>query len=326
MKKLILLFCLAVPFTSNLRCQEGASPKVELNGYISGMPSVILMYIPEPGRDSYKDSILWQGLIHSRINIDWYPSASLTGSLQIRDQFIAGDMIENMGSDQYFNTDGYALPLTFKKTFNDEYFLSVAIDRAWIQYTYKNFEIKIGRQRINWGQTFVWNPNDLFNTYNFFDFDYPERPGADAFRLQYYPDYGSAIDLAAKIDSAGNITGGGLYRFTKWNTEFQVLGGYFQKSNKLGLPDGSSVSWDDRDLLAGMGFSGGIKSVSLRGEMSYMHSVKQGVDSTNQFMASLAVDYTLANQLGMMFEALYINNILHYANSFEGLIPGESEY
>jgi hypothetical protein len=322
MKKLILILCLAVPVASGLKSQESTSSKVELSGYLSGMPSIILMYIPEPGRDSYQDSILWQGLIHNRINIDWYPSASLTGSVQIRNQFIAGNMIEETESDQYFYTDGYALPLTFKKAFSDKYFLSMSIDRAWIQYTYKNFEIRAGRQRINWGQTFVWNPNDLFNSYNFFDFDYPERPGADAFRLQYYPNYNSAIDLAVKADSSGDITGGGLYRFTKWNTEFQILGGYFQKSNERKMLDGSSVRWDDRDLIAGLGFSAGIKSVSLRGEMSYLHSVKEGVDSTNQFMTSLTVDYTLSNQLGMMFEVLYVNNILHYAYSFEGLYRG----
>lgn len=32
----------------------------------------------------------------------------------------------------------------------------------------------------------AWNPNDWFNTYNYFDFDYEERPGTDAIRVRVY--------------------------------------------------------------------------------------------------------------------------------------------
>ena len=41
----------------------------------------------------------------------------------------------------------------------------------------EGFIATAGRQRINWGQTFVWNVNDVFNAYSYFDFDYKERPG-----------------------------------------------------------------------------------------------------------------------------------------------------
>ncbi|HVB02111.1 MAG TPA: hypothetical protein VNE41_00190, partial [Chitinophagaceae bacterium] len=27
---------------------------------------------------------------------------------------------------------------------------------------------RLGKQRINWGKTLVWNPNDWFNTFNLF--------------------------------------------------------------------------------------------------------------------------------------------------------------
>ncbi len=83
----------------------------------------------------------------------------------------------------------------------NSFFLNTTIDRLWLDLNFNKFQARIGRQRINWGQTFVWNPNDIFNAYSFFDFDYTERPGSDAIRLQYYPSFSSAIELAAKIDS-----------------------------------------------------------------------------------------------------------------------------
>lgn len=272
--------------------------KIDVNGYISEMPSV----------NWNSDSTVWQGLLHNRINIDWYPSASLTGSLQIRNQVLVGDVVELMNIENGIKKDNYALPLTLHQVMGDNYLLSMAIDRAWLQYTKNKLEIKLGRQRINWGQTFVWNPNDIFNSYNFFDFDYPERPGADALRITYYPNYNSSVEAAAKVDSSGNIIGGGLYRFTKWNTEFQLLGGYFSKKNETFNTNTMQLeNWEDKDLVTGLGFSGGLKGVSLRSEMSYLYSLKKDNDSTNQFMVSMTVDYTLANEVGLMFEAFYVS-------------------
>jgi len=49
-------------------------------------------------------------------------------------------------------------------------------DRANIEYTKGNFEAMVGRQRVNWGINTVWTPNDIFNSFSYFDFDYEERP------------------------------------------------------------------------------------------------------------------------------------------------------
>lgn len=65
--------------------------------------------------------------------------------------------------------------------------LRTMIDRLWIDWAYKKWELRAGRQRINWGKTSVWNPNDLFNTFNYANFDYEEQAGSDAIKLSYYP-------------------------------------------------------------------------------------------------------------------------------------------
>jgi hypothetical protein len=57
---------------------------------------------------------------------------------------------------------------------------------AYLDYTAGKWQFRVGRQRINWGVNLVWNPNDVFNSFSYFDFDYEERPGSDAVRVQYY--------------------------------------------------------------------------------------------------------------------------------------------
>ncbi|MCK7542259.1 MAG: hypothetical protein MZV63_70990 [Marinilabiliales bacterium] len=61
--------------------------------------------------------------------------------------------------------------------------LNTFIDRASVDFTAGTLQVSAGRQRINWSQALVWNPNDIFNTYSSFDFDYMERPGSDAVRV-----------------------------------------------------------------------------------------------------------------------------------------------
>ena len=95
-------------------------------------------------------------------------------------------------------TDQGWVDLSWNLLDEQSFFLNTTIDRLWVDLNYGKFQARIGRQRINWGQTLVWNPNDIFNVYSFFDFDYVERPGSDAIRLQYYPDSSSALNLQLK--------------------------------------------------------------------------------------------------------------------------------
>ena len=71
-----------------------------------------------------------------------------------------------------------------------------------------------------------WNLNDLFNAYSFFDFDYAERPGSDAVRLQYFTSSSSSAELAVKVDADNDVTAAGLWRFNKWGYDFQFLAGF----------------------------------------------------------------------------------------------------
>ena len=147
----------------------------------------------------------------------------------------------------------------------------------------------IGRQRINWGQTFVWNPNDLFNSYSYFDFDYEEKPGSDAVRLQYYVGDSGKIESSTSINSDNKVTSALLYRFNTHGYDLQFMGGVFTET----------------DYVVGAGWSGSIVGGGFSGEATYYHPIDNFADSTGTVTASIHYDYTFSNSLNLQVEALY---------------------
>ena len=285
--KSFLILCLieALFVYSVIGQKETNTRNWTLNGYLSSLQSVIVM-------DSMSDNWEADYLLHNRLNFDWSPSRNFSLIIEMRNRFMYGDQLKSDTLGYYKNSlenDKGIADLAWNIGEGKSYVFNVMVDRIYARYTYKKFEATIGRQRINWGQTFVWNPNDIFNTYSFFDFDYPERPGSDAIRLQYYPGMTSVAELAVKSDSAGDITAAGFYRFNKWGYDVQVLSGIL----------------NSEDLVVGLGWSGSIKSVSFRGEMSYFHPYKSFSDTSGLFYLSMGLDYVFPNSVSLQCEALY---------------------
>jgi hypothetical protein len=169
------------------------------------------------------------------------------------------------------------------------YVLNSAIDRLWIKYARNNLEITAGRQRINWGLTYVWNVNDWFNNYSFFDVDYLERPGSDALRVQYFTGAVSGLEGVVKLDSTDQITAAGLYKTNIRQWDMQFLGGILS----------------GEDAAVGFGWAGGLGRIGFRGEMSYLHPLKHMKDTTGLFFVSVALDYTFPNSLMIQAEGFY---------------------
>ncbi len=290
--------------------QEEGSSKFSFSGYLSAMPQMAWTTTTFDTLSNTERSN--QYLLHNRLNINWYPSSKISGTIQFRNQLMYGDFTKDAGYKTGFETENYFLPLTYQLTYGDAGLLSLSADRVWMQYTLNNLEVKVGRQRINWGQTFVWNPNDIFNAYNFFDFDYVERPGADAVRAIYYPNYTSTIEIAAKLDSAANLTAAGLYRFNMKGIDIQFIGGYYSQPTTVI----SSSKKNDADWVSGMGITGDFKGISLRTEATYMIPTKESVNQKNLFLWSFGLDYSFSSDL-------YINGEFFYS-SFVALSIGNS--
>ena len=259
--------------------------KVSIDGYLSDMQT--LYRVPDQGW-------LWENSLQNRINVQLYPASWLSGTLQFRNRFITGNTIRKIPgyADGLDGDEGF---LDFSFVYDGElgdsagYALTTAVDRLWLQFSFGNLEIKAGRQRINWGQTFVWNPNDIFNTYSYFEVDYPERPGSDALRIQYYTGNASSIELAVKLDSANRVTAAGYFRFNTLGYDIQLLGGIYK----------------EEDLFLGAGWSGNLGQLAFRGELSYFRDLDNFTDTSGYMMASAGLDYTFENSLWIRFEALY---------------------
>lgn len=278
--RLIILLCL-IPVTIS---GQDETKSIVLNGYLSGLQTVMFEKIDEEWTT--------ENLFHNRLNINLYPIKNLTASAQFRTRLIYGETIKYYtGYTEIIGSDDGWLDLSFNIFSGESYVLNTSIDRLYAQYTIGHFETTIGRQRINWGQTYVWNTNDIFNVYSYFDIDYIERPGSDAIRLKYYTGYTSSIELAAKIDSSDRITAAGLVHFSLLGYDIQFLGGILS----------------EEDFIAGIGWSGNIFDAGFKGEATYFHDISSFRDTSGMLMLSSSLDYTFSNSLFLQSEFLYTN-------------------
>ena len=280
LKKLLLIIFLPLLGTLALHSQN----KWTMDGYLSDMQSFYQI----------DDSWLWENTLQDRFSFMYYPNDWLSANLQFRSRVIIGNTLQKIPyySDALGKDPGW-LDMTFFSNGtlgeNTGYALASVIDRLWLQFTFDKLEIIAGRQRVNWGQTLVWNPNDIFNSYSYFEVDYPERPGVDAIRIQYYTGNASTIELVTKIDSSNRVTAAAYYRLNTLGFDIQFLGGIYQQE----------------DLVLGTGWSGSLGPVSFRSEWSYFRDLDLFADTTGYLMASAGFDYTSSSSLTIQLEGLY---------------------
>jgi len=265
--------------------QDKQDQKLTLDGYVTFLETVMDL-------DSAGGFWIYETQLHNRLNINYVPVSRLSFSLQARNRLITGDRFRSDPGDlnkKAMERDPGLADMSFNIASGKSYVLNSSVDRLWMKYTVNQFEATVGRQRINWGLTWVWNPNDWFNNFSFFDVDYPERPGSDAIRLRYFTGPLSSGELVLKADSTGKLTAAGQYRFNRGRYDFQVQGGI--------------LASDDAGL--GIGWAGGIGNMGFRGELSYFHPLRKFTDSAGLFLVSVALDYTFDNSLSFQFEGLY---------------------
>lgn len=269
-------------FISILFINKNYAQNVSLNGYVSNMQSVMF--------DSIKSTWINDNLIHNRLKFNWYASNSISFKLDMRNRIMTGETVKytpNYG--QQLSHDIGWMDLSYNIVDEQSVIINSTIDRLYFSYDNNNLNITVGRQRINWGKTFAWNPNDIFNTYSFFDFDYPEKAGSDAVRIQYYTGMASALELVAKMNFYSKLSFAGLYRFNAAGFDWQMLGGMI----------------DEQDYVGGLGFSGDFKGLNIRSEASYVHPKANFADTSGVLIATIGFDYTFENSLMLQTEFLY---------------------
>ena len=257
------------------------------NGYLKDMQ--IISFTPKQKKVFIPGKVVAQNFIHNRLNFRAYLPKGFNLGLDLRTRFFWGEAIRQQPNfaDQLEQDPGL-IDLSWVLVSTRAMAFHTTIDRAWINWAGKKWDFRIGRQRINWGINTVWNPNDLFNVYNFTDFDYEERPGSDAVRAQFYPTPMSAVEIAIKPSrNKDQWVAAAMGRFNIKGYDFQVLGGWFNE-----------------DIVLGGGWAGNIKNAGFKGELSYFHPRKK-LDSLGVLSGSVTFDYSFKNGLYITAAALY---------------------
>lgn len=307
----ILLLCLAV----NISLIAQDKPKVfRYTGFVEYLNNTWIPYGETNKMLGFED---WQNQsgIYNRFNFWVTPVKNLELYVGMRNNFLFGPLITsyndlytglhlNYSYIEMASFDNGYFDLTFKIADGNSYMFYTNFDRANLKWTLKKFELTVGRQRINWGTNLIWNPNDIFNAYNYFDFNYVERPGSDAVLIELFTGDFSSIQLAAKV---GNnlildqfavdtivlkkqdfYTAAAMYRFNLWNYDFQFFGGKMED-----------------DFTAGAGWAGSIAGTGFTGEVSWFSDIEDFYDSSNVWIASIGINYTFRNSIFINFSGIY---------------------
>ncbi|NOX84469.1 MAG: hypothetical protein GXO86_00660 [Chlorobi bacterium] len=305
------MIILLITFISPSFAQNTKPKKVRFSGFLEYLNNT---WIPADSLLFPGGSENWQNLsvVYNRLNFWWYPVKGLEFHAGMRNNFEFGPLIAQYNRQlemlhqqlpqlnfpstyaRLITTDNGLLNLTWDVASGNSYVLYSTFDRLYLKWTLNKFELTVGRQRINWGENLIWNPNDIFNAYNYFDFSYVERQGVDAVLMQFYTGDFSSLQLGVKVaknrltDNETQITAAAMYRFNKWNYDFQFFGGVMNK-----------------DVTAGLGWAGNIGGAGFTGEISWFRDRKNFKDTTDVFVGSIDVNYTFGNQIFLMGSVLY---------------------
>lgn len=282
---LLIFYLLAMQISL---AQDNRLKKTELTGYVKYLQTTTF----------YADTAqpaTTNNLIHNRLNFRWYPAENWTVAIEARNRLFYGEEVKlarNIYGTSYgdvINQNTGLLNLSMLWLDESSVVLHSTLDRAYVNWSSKKWDVRVGRQRINWGINLAWTPNDLFNAFNFLDFDYEERPGSDAIRATYYPGLMSSAEVAfAPARDFSQSVGAAMYKFNVKGYDIQVLGGYARG-----------------DIVLGGGWAGNLGNAGFKGEATWFQPTTYSPDSTGALSLSVTVDYLLNNGLYVSGGALY---------------------
>ena len=264
--------------------------KFEINGYLKDLVSVAI--------PSFNGLWSFDNQIHNRVNFKYYANSWLTLNAEARNRIYFGNSVQQIPNfDEQVNQSLDYIRLGGIVSQGQSYLIHSTIDRANLKLDKDKWQAIIGKQRINWGKTYAWNPNDLFNAYSFFDFDYEERRGTDAALVKYNISSLSSIEFASNIDSTfDKMIFATNYKTNIKEYDFQFLVGKYKT-----------------DIALGAGWAGQIKNAGFKGELTYFQPYKNvGVNPT--FIGDISFDYTLPNTLNFRLEFIGNTNPIKTTN------------
>lgn len=282
MKRKILLFLCLYFLALTLRAQE-EKPEAAFEGYLLYMPSFNITH--------GFDSILDNHLLHNRLSYKVYPLDNVYFQVDLRNRVFYGDYVDRIPYfKQLVDINNDQLDLSLWLVDGNSVKMLSELDRAYVRFTKKKWDITAGRHRINWGINKIWNPNDIFNPHSFFNFDYQERPASDAVIITYHNNHSSKLEIATKFtDDFEEYTGALLWKVNQKGYDVQLLAGLMENN-----------------VVVGTGWSGSINSIGFKGEVSYFSALS--VFESDALIASASAEYVFAPEAHILI-SYYYNSI-----------------
>ena len=221
----------------------------DLDGYVKYMGT--LSY-----PDSSPDSV--DHLLHQRFNFEYRFDSELRLNASMRNRVFYGDSAKIPGYGDLIGLDPGYWDMSTTWLDSNGWVGNTQFDRAYIDWKPSEFaggdwQARVGRFRINWAMSTLWNPNDIFNAYSIYDFDYEERSGADAVLISRKLGFASSLDFVYNPNVDNKLTSYAaryLTNYASWDMQFLI--------GKSGF-----------DHVIGAGFAGDIGGAGFRGEFSY---------------------------------------------------------
>ncbi|RMG81000.1 MAG: hypothetical protein D6707_05505 [Bacteroidetes bacterium] len=279
---LILLFVFVLCSFGQTESKKKWSKYFSVNGYLKNMQTVSF---------TNADNLVGLHFLHNRFNAKFFLTKSITVNASMRNRLFYGEGVKN---NPFFgkqtDVDNGLVDMSFLPVNEKALVMHTIFDRANVNFSLKKMDVTLGRQRINWGINVAWNPNDIFNTYNFINFDYEERPGSDAVYIEYYPTGMSSVNFAVKpAKNDSSWVAAMMYKFNKNLYDFQVLGGVY-----------------NQDFVLGGGWAGSIKNaIGFKGEASWFLPQQNTLDTATVLVSSVSFDYSFEN-------SMYVNLSVYY--------------
>ncbi len=293
-KLLFLLLILPSPLWAQ-------SSSFEISGYVKYLSSI--------SDYSSIEGHLYDQQVHARINTAWYPTDSLRAQMDVRVRAFYGESIETISGFSEEIKNNYDFTNLDASMWDRKKSLGYGqVDRLWLDYTKDDLEITLGRQRIAWGTSLVWNVIDLINPKSVLDFDYEEKPGSDALRVQYYTGAVSKAELSIRPGKdIDHSTIAGLYSVNISGYDFYAIVG--TRNNR----------WVVGTAWAGSVLDGGFRGEVLVSEspdrdasrdQSILPVPEDSIFTSQRTVASFALsgDYTFASSFYIHTECLYNSN------------------
>lgn len=295
-----ILLCLLLPCGLKAQEPQKKEPFINFQGYIKELQG--LTYAGPENPASYLN------IFHNRVNLKARWGKGWSARLEVRNRLLSGNSLSQIPDPgKYIDSYNGLAKLSALWINKPGIVAHSVIDRLLIQYESDTWVIRAGRQRINWGISNTWNPNDIFNAFNFLDFDYEERPGNDAIRVTRHLKNEASLELAWKPGkNKEDHIAALLYRWNAQRYDFQVLAGR------------SLTDW-----MAGGGWAGSIGQSGFKGELSYFQPAKNITDTTGVLTATVMADRSFPHEWYASLSALYISSADTTENNSANLINSQ---